>query len=77
MYVLKYLCIGSNLRLTNRSGIFRQANLATYAHHICRNYGKALTYGTRYIYQTLPRLLTLWLDLGHIVANCMDDPERW
>ena len=30
----------------------------------CKNYGKALLYGTKYIYQTLPRMLTLWLDFG-------------
>ncbi|KAJ3103331.1 hypothetical protein HDU97_010236 [Phlyctochytrium planicorne] len=35
------------------------------AHYqICKHYGRALTHGTRYIYQTLPRLLTLWLDTG-------------
>ncbi|KAJ3252885.1 serine/threonine-protein kinase M1 [Chytriomyces hyalinus] len=33
-------------------------------YHVCRNYSRALQYGTRYIYQTLPRLLTLWLDAG-------------
>ncbi|KAJ1652981.1 hypothetical protein IWQ61_006805 [Dispira simplex] len=31
---------------------------------ICRNYGKALTCGNKYIYQTLPRLLTIWLNFG-------------
>lgn len=27
-------------------------------------YGKAIRYGSKYIYQTVPRLLTLWLDMG-------------
>lgn len=27
-------------------------------------YTKAMKYGSKYIYQTVPRLLTLWLDLG-------------
>ncbi|KAI9206311.1 uncharacterized protein BJ171DRAFT_28115 [Polychytrium aggregatum] len=31
---------------------------------ICRYYGRALMCGTKFIYQTLPRLLTLWLDYG-------------
>lgn len=29
-----------------------------------RSYTKAMKYGSKYIYQTVPRLLTLWLDLG-------------
>ncbi|KAJ3131138.1 hypothetical protein HK100_006742 [Physocladia obscura] len=33
-------------------------------YQICKNYSIALTFGTRYIYQTLPRLMTLWLDAG-------------
>lgn len=28
------------------------------------NYAQALRYGTKNIYQTMPRMLTLWLDLG-------------
>ncbi|KAK0105320.1 serine/threonine-protein kinase M1 [Cadophora gregata f. sp. sojae] len=31
---------------------------------VIENYFRALSYGTKYIYQTLPRILTLWLDLG-------------
>ncbi|RKP36998.1 hypothetical protein BJ085DRAFT_14939 [Dimargaris cristalligena] len=31
---------------------------------ICRNYSKALTFGSKYIYQTMPRLLTVWLNFG-------------
>ena len=32
-------------------------------------YSKAIKAGSKYVYQTVPRLLTLWLDLGE------DDPE--
>lgn len=28
----------------------------------CKNFALALQYGSKYIYHTLPRLLTLWLD---------------
>lgn len=28
------------------------------------NYAKALRYGTKFIYRTLPRMLTIWLDQG-------------
>lgn len=33
------------------------------------NYCKALRYGTKHIYQMMPRLLTIWLDLGERVAE--------
>ncbi|KAJ3132201.1 serine/threonine-protein kinase M1 [Geranomyces variabilis] len=33
-------------------------------HLACKFYAKALQCGSRYIYQTLPRLLTIWLELG-------------
>lgn len=29
-----------------------------------RSYAKALKYGSKFVYQTVPRLLTIWLDLG-------------
>ena len=32
--------------------------------HTCQNYVYALQHGVKYIYQTMPRMLTLWLDLG-------------
>jgi serine/threonine-protein kinase ATR len=34
-----------------------------------RFYSKAIKAGSKYVYQTVPRLLTLWLDLGE------DDPD--
>ncbi|EKD14277.1 phosphatidylinositol 3 [Drepanopeziza brunnea f. sp. 'multigermtubi' MB_m1] len=36
---------------------------------VIENYLRALTYGTKYLYQTLPRILTLWLDLGSQVQT--------
>ncbi|EGO02217.1 hypothetical protein SERLA73DRAFT_104608 [Serpula lacrymans var. lacrymans S7.3] len=32
--------------------------------HTVRNFAKAVVYGSKYVYQTVPRLLTLWLDMG-------------
>lgn len=29
-----------------------------------RAYAKAIRYGSKYVYQTVPRLLTIWLDMG-------------
>ncbi|KAI8627883.1 phosphatidylinositol 3 [Xylariaceae sp. FL1651] len=31
---------------------------------VIENYLRSLNYGTKYLYQTLPRILTLWLELG-------------
>lgn len=28
------------------------------------NYARALRYGTKYIYRTMPRMLTIWMDCG-------------
>ena len=32
--------------------------------HIVRNYAKAVGLGSKYVYQAIPRMLTLWLDHG-------------
>lgn len=37
---------------------------ATYTYNTCRYFGAALMSGSKYIFQTMPRLLTLWLDTG-------------
>ncbi|KIN07972.1 hypothetical protein OIDMADRAFT_111112 [Oidiodendron maius Zn] len=39
---------------------------------VIENYLRSLSYGTKYIYQTLPRILTLWLDLGSQVGQPLD-----
>lgn len=39
---------------------------------IIENYLRSLNYGTKYVYQTLPRVLTLWLDLGMQVTQPID-----
>ncbi|KAL5033391.1 hypothetical protein BDV3_000378 [Batrachochytrium dendrobatidis] len=44
---------------------------------ICfKQYIKAISYGTKYMYQTMPRLLTLWLDCGNLVLELPPDDER-
>lgn len=37
---------------------------AVFNFHTCLNYHEALQRGVKYIFQTMPRLLTVWLDLG-------------
>ena len=36
---------------------------------VLRHYGSALRYGNKYIYQCMPRLLSLWLDFGAKVTE--------
>ncbi|KAJ3818475.1 hypothetical protein EV361DRAFT_810329 [Lentinula raphanica] len=48
-----------NLPLAERSTRGLKMNLST-----VKAYAEAINLGTKYIYQTVPRLLTLWLDLG-------------
>ncbi|XP_030832739.1 serine/threonine-protein kinase ATR-like [Strongylocentrotus purpuratus] len=37
--------------------------------HVVKNFGQSLMYGNQYIYQSMPRLLTLWLDYGAHVSD--------
>ncbi|CAG8977250.1 hypothetical protein HYALB_00009347 [Hymenoscyphus albidus] len=39
---------------------------------VIENYLRSLNYGTKYLYQTLPRLLTLWLELGTQINQPID-----
>ncbi|XP_024119150.1 serine/threonine-protein kinase ATR isoform X2 [Oryzias melastigma] len=45
----------------------KQGNLIRY---IVTFFGKALQYGNQYIYQAMPRMLSLWLDFGAKVCEC-------
>jgi len=54
----------------NNSNIgFKEGHLS-YLPHVLTNYGLALICGHQYIYQSMPRLLTLWLEAGaYAVSN--------
>ena len=39
---------------------------------VIENYLRSLLWGTKYVYQTLPRILTLWLDLGSQINQPLD-----
>ena len=39
---------------------------------VVENYLRSLAFGAKYIYQTLPRLLTLWLDMGAETEHPLD-----
>lgn len=36
--------------------------------HTVKCFAKAITHGSKYVYQTVPRLLTIWLDMGENVT---------
>ncbi|WRT68452.1 uncharacterized protein IL334_005428 [Kwoniella shivajii] len=46
--------------------------MALFHYQTCHYYILALLHGVKYIYQTMPRMLTLWLDLGEI-----KDPKKY
>ena len=37
--------------------------------HVVTNYGMSLQYGNQFIYQSMPRMLSLWLDYGAEVSE--------
>ncbi|TEA10637.1 Protein kinase rad3 [Colletotrichum sidae] len=49
------------LKVDEQSDSFVQGEVARL---VIENYLRSLNYGTKYLYQTLPRILTLWLELG-------------
>ncbi|KAJ2487857.1 hypothetical protein EV174_000288 [Coemansia sp. RSA 2320] len=47
----------------------RCLQLASLQYYVIRHYGRAVIYSLRYLFQALPRLLTVWLDFGAQVAQ--------
>ncbi|KAI0700624.1 hypothetical protein BC835DRAFT_1404834 [Cytidiella melzeri] len=56
-----------NLDLADRASRGEIMNLNT-----IKCFGEAIAHGDKYIYQTVPRLLTLWLDMGETHKNAPD-----
>ena len=70
--MLKGLRISTNINLRLFILVCSKLQRAILLDHVCKNYSRALLYGTRYIYQTMPRYLTLWLDFGAEVLQKTD-----
>lgn len=51
------------LELCSASDAFRNSGLI-YRTYTCKSFSQALTLGTKYIYQAMPRMLTIWLEIG-------------
>ncbi|KAI8197901.1 hypothetical protein K4K52_010082 [Colletotrichum sp. SAR 10_76] len=60
-YYKKLLETEKPLKPDEQSDAFVQGEIARL---VIENYLRSLNYGTKYLYQTLPRILTLWLELG-------------
>jgi len=41
-----------------------------------RSFSRAILHGSKFVYQTVPRMLTIWLDLGEDKNLCLHDPFR-
>ena len=46
---------------------------------VLKHYGQSLQFGNKFIYQSMPRLLTIWLDFGSSVSDQGNviRPYRW
>jgi serine/threonine-protein kinase ATR len=44
--------------------------------HTVKCFAKAIVCGSKYVYQTVPRLLTIWLDMGENVTAANTDVFR-
>ncbi|KAJ3270791.1 serine/threonine-protein kinase M1 [Terramyces sp. JEL0728] len=43
---------------------------------VCRQYAKSLMHGTKYIYESLPRILTLWLEMGSSILQLSKNADE-
>lgn len=61
--VLWTRCIPSSPRVLTLS-LSSCSDIASYRSHVVKLFCKSVANGTKYIYQALPRLLTIWLEMG-------------
>ncbi|KIY53078.1 hypothetical protein FISHEDRAFT_34031 [Fistulina hepatica ATCC 64428] len=53
-----------------------QRNRHVLISHTVYCYARALKHGSKYVYQTIPRLLTIWLDMGADAEICQQEEFR-
>ena len=54
---------------------FILSNFSEFVIHVVKNFGQSLHYGNQFIYQSMPRMLSLWLDFGSGVVE-LEKKER-
>ncbi|XP_068435941.1 serine/threonine-protein kinase ATR isoform X2 [Clinocottus analis] len=64
-YLAKYY--DKVMPMVTEAKLEKQGNVIRY---IVTYFGKALQFGNQYIYQAMPRMLSLWLDFGARVCEC-------
>ncbi|KAJ8069456.1 hypothetical protein OCU04_003110 [Sclerotinia nivalis] len=69
----KLLESASNLPLERQDDNYLSGETASL---VISNYLRSLGHGTKYVYQTLPRILTLWLDLGTQLSQKIDSKRH-
>ncbi|KAH6616589.1 hypothetical protein C7974DRAFT_427548 [Boeremia exigua] len=72
-YYLKLLESEKKLPVTKQSQEYLAGSLIKL---VIENFTRSTVYGTKYYYQTLPKILTLWLDLGTEVMNVVPRSAR-
>lgn len=65
-YYLKLLESEKAQQITKQSSEYLSGSLLKL---VIENFVRSTVYGTKYYYQTLPKILTLWLDMGTEVVN--------
>lgn len=58
----------------NKEG--RKKGKQDFIRFVVKHYGESLQYGSKYIYQSMPRLLTLWLDFGQDANQVIEGNGR-
>ncbi|KAJ2534607.1 hypothetical protein EV175_007008, partial [Coemansia sp. RSA 1933] len=64
--------LSSSSRSSKAQHDHRSSQLASVQYYVIRYYSRALMYSSRFLYQALPRLLTVWLDFG---ASILHPPD--
>ena len=62
--------------IVSRTNTSFQENMATLLPKILQSYGAALTRGSKHLYHSLPRMLTLWLDYADELCDTSEKNRR-
>lgn len=62
--------------LQNYSDEQRDTRASELQLHIVHNFGRSLYYGTTYVYQSMPRLLSIWFDYGTRLSDVSNNSAK-
>ena len=58
-----------------RRQLFVSVRCSDFIPFVLKHYGQSLQFGNKFIYQSMPRLLSIWLDFGAKVPDQGRTPE--